>query len=336
MRGKKSEKRSSPCAGKSSDQSSAEPVNEVLPIAVLAPDPRNPRKMRDDAAAGLGVSMQTFGPLDITFNLRTGELVSGHQRIKQLKVAGAAEVVRTSAEWGHILHPKTGERFPVRFVDWDETKQRLGNLVANNTELQGEFTDEAVEQLHAVEGCAEFEALQLDRLLELLESDGGVGVDGRPGNCDPDDIPDVAAEPTSKRGDIWILGDHRLMCGDSTSARDVARLVDGTALVLIHADPPYGMGKESDGVANDNLYDEDLDRFQMAWWRTWAAVTAANGSAYIWGNASGLWRLWWSGGLCKEPKLIVRNEIVWDKGSACGMTWDGATATRRPLSGACS
>jgi hypothetical protein len=105
--------------------------------------------MKGTAAVGLGVSMETFGPLDITFNIRTSELVSGHQRIKQLKEAGATEVVR-EGETGYIVHPKTGDRFPVRFVDWDATKQRLGNLVANNPEIQGEFTEDAVAQLHEV------------------------------------------------------------------------------------------------------------------------------------------------------------------------------------------
>ena len=76
-----------------------------------------------------------------------------------------------------------------------------------------------------------------------------------------------------------------MLCGDSTKAEDVARLIGDTRATLCHADPPYGMGKEKDGIANDNLYREKLDAFQMEWWRAFRPWLADNGSAYIWGNA---------------------------------------------------
>ena len=112
---------------------------------------------------------------------------------------------------------------------------------------------------------------------------------------------------------------HRLLCGDSTKAEDVERLMDGETAVLVHADPPYGMGKESDGVENDNLYREKLDKFQMDWWRTFRPHLADNASAYIWGNAPDLWRLWYCGGLADLERLTMRNEIVWNKGNGLGM-----------------
>lgn len=117
-----------------------------------------------------------------------------------------------------------------------------------------------------------------------------------------------------------VRSKHRIICGDTTDAEVVRRLVDGYTLVLLHADPPYGMGKEADGVANDNQYGPVLDAFQMTWLRTWLQVLAPNGSAYIWGIAPDLWRLWYVGGLSAEPDLIVRNEIVWAKGSGFGMS----------------
>lgn len=83
------------------------------------------------------------------------------------------------------------------------------------------------------------------------------------------------------------------------------------------------MGKEADGVLNDNLYREKLDAFQMAWWRAWVERLDENGSAYIWGDAPNLWRLWYVGGLSAEPDLLVRNEVVWDKGSVPGMASEG-------------
>jgi DNA modification methylase len=120
-------------------------------------------------------------------------------------------------------------------------------------------------------------------------------------------------------GQLWQLGDHRLLCGDSTIPEHVAKLMGGEKAKLIHADPPYGMGKEKDGVENDNLYRENLDAFQMEWWRAIRPHTENNGSTYIWGNAEDLWRLWYVGGLGTSEKIAIRNEIVWDKKAIPGM-----------------
>jgi len=90
--------------------------------------------------------------------------------------------------------------------------------------------------------------------------------------------------------------------------------MNGEKAVLVHADPPYGMGKEKDGVLNDNLYADKLDAFQMDWWRAFRPHLEDNASAYIWGNAPDLWRLWYRGGLGESETLTMRNEIVWNKG----------------------
>jgi DNA modification methylase len=126
------------------------------------------------------------------------------------------------------------------------------------------------------------------------------------------EIPDLAPKRVSL-GDIWQLGDHRLMCADSTNPENVAKLLDGKKAQLLHADPPYGMGKEGDGVQNDNLYSDKLDKFQMDWWTAWRPVLEDNASAYIWGNAPDLWRLWYVGGLKDSERFTFRNEITWTK-----------------------
>lgn len=147
--------------------------------------------------------------------------------------------------------------------------------------------------------------------------------------ADAAELPALEKIVVTRSGDLWLLGDHRLLCGDSTRADDVARLMRDDAPgelsaspCCILADPPYGMGKESEGIANDNLYREKLDRFNMEWWKIWRDHLATNGSAYLWGNAPDLWRLWYTGGLRLDEDLTVRNEIVWDKGAAFGMRSD--------------
>lgn len=147
--------------------------------------------MSDEARAGLGVSMETFGELGMVFNDRTGQWVSGHQRYERLLAAGAAECVRTGPE-GYIEHPKTGERFRVRFVDWDKTKQRMANLVANNPHIAGEFTEDAVAQLKELEDEEGFADLALDYLeKEFSDSLGSFDVEptGAPDLADGDRAP---------------------------------------------------------------------------------------------------------------------------------------------------
>jgi ParB-like chromosome segregation protein Spo0J len=152
-------------------------MSERMPISVLAPDPKNPRRISDEARAGLSVSLETFGPLDIVFNETTKQLVSGHQRIAALKSAGATELVR-DGEWFYVEHPKTKERFPVRMVAWDETRQRMANLVANNPHIAGDFTEDAVAQLKELEDVEGFAELELGALeKELGDAMGSFDVD---------------------------------------------------------------------------------------------------------------------------------------------------------------
>lgn len=214
----------------------------------------------------------------------------------------------------------------------DDEARRI-NLADNRlAELGGYDNDELAELLSHLEEDYEGTGWTAEDVEALLASP-----EPEPphGNTDPDAIPEPPAEPVTVLGDLYLLGPHRLLCGDSTDPAAVKRVTDGATVTLIHADPPYGMGKEADGVLNDNLYGPKLDAFQMQWWKAWLPVLAGSGSAYIWGNAADLWRLWYTGGLSADPGLMVRNEIVWDKGSAIGMRSEGGhsypVATERCL-----
>jgi DNA modification methylase len=163
------------------------------------------------------------------------------------------------------------------------------------------------------------------------EEGGGSGGDGVDAEPQIDKAAELQKKWGTECGQVWRLGNHRLMCGDSTKAEDVARLMGGETAELLHADPPYGMGKEKDGVENDNLYGDRLDAFQMRWWRAFRRHLTDNASAYIWGNAEDLWRLWYVGGLKDSERLTFRNEIVWAKGSAGagGISHMGSDALRQ-------
>jgi DNA modification methylase len=167
------------------------------------------------------------------------------------------------------------------------------------------------------------EILDLDFDLDVLGFDAGF-LDDLLSDVLPAEDPKVLAESeglsgVTVPGDIWQLGEHRVMCGDSVCITDVEALAGGERAALLHADPPYGMGKQKDGVANDNLYGQKLDEFQLEWWQTWRPFLLDNASAYIWGTAPDLWRLWYSAGLSKTETLELRNEIVWKKPQAQGI-----------------
>jgi hypothetical protein len=198
-------------------------------------------------------------------------------------------------------------------ITCDDNAARRINLADNRTAELGMYDQDALAEL--LEALDDYEGSGYTQ----EDVDSLLGTEQRSALTDVDHVPERSVEPVSKPGDLWLLGPNRLLCGDSTEPQDVRRVVGDGTLTMIHADPPYGMGKEADGVLNDNLYRDKLDEFQMRWWGAWLPVLADNGSAYIWGNAPDLWRLWWVGGLANSGDLMVRNEIVWDKGSTPGM-----------------
>ena len=334
-----------------------------LPIATLAPDPKNPRKMTSEARVGLGISLETFGALDIVFNDTTGQLVSGHQRLDRLRAAGATELVR-EGDWGYVVHPKTSERFPVRFVKWDATKQRMANLVANNPHLQGDFSEDAIEQVRGLEDEAHFAELELDKLLGEIEAQQE---DAEPaaGNCDPDDVPEPPAEPISKRGDLWLLGDHKILCGDSTCAKDVARLMGGERAAMMATDPPYlvdytgtnhpqSFEREQAGKDNNKNWDAYHDpETSVAFFSNFIRTALEhalieNPACYQW-HASRRQALveeaWKANGLlwhqqiiwAKSRPILTRQHFMWQHEPAAYGWIEGRPPTLRPpVSGDCS
>lgn len=273
-----------------------------VPIDSVTPHPENPRvgnveKIRE--------SLREFGQYKpIVVQQSTGYVLAGNHTRKALIAEGATAIDAV-------------------FRDVDDEEARRILLADNRTSDVGGYDSAGLLALLgglpdlAGTGYTPDDLAELQRAIAPA-TDGGSPV----ALTDPDEIPEpiAPADAVTRPGDLWHLGPHRLLCGDSTRADDVLRLVEGVteALDLIHADPPYGMGKEADGIANDNLYGPKLDRFQVSWWAAWLPVLAENGSAYVWGQAADLWRLWWVGGLGKDPDLMVRNEVVWDKGSGMG------------------
>lgn len=154
-------------------------------IDELRPDEENPRDIDEDARASLAASQREFGDISgIVLNARTGTLVCGHQRVKALRAAGAKQWTKLSETEGFVLHPVTGERFPVRIVDWDGPTHQVACIAANNPAAQGYFTGAQVEQLREVEGFIRYSDLRLAELLRGLEA-GQPEVPGLTPNVEP-------------------------------------------------------------------------------------------------------------------------------------------------------
>ena len=165
---------------------------------------------------------------------------------------------------GHLRRDIADGTVPVLVGEWDEKQERT---ILATLDPIGAMAGADTERLQALLDSVQSENEHVSALLEQLRRDNPLP--SLEGATDPDAVPDVPEEPVTKPGDLWLLGEHRLLCGDATNAEDVARLLGGAMAECVAADPPYGMGKQAEGIANDNLQAQKLDAFQMAWWAAW-------------------------------------------------------------------
>ena len=143
-------------------------------------------------------------------------------------------------------------------------------------------------------------------------------------NADETEIPEEV-KTRCKLGDLWQLGNHRLICGDSTDVAVIDRLMDGVKADCVFTDPPYGMKKESEGVLNDNLNSDDLLDFNRQWIPLTFGALKDNGSWYCWGIDESLMDIYSNilKPMARENKITFRNLITWDKGTGQGQLSSG-------------
>jgi len=134
-------------------------ANDLRSLADLRPAPYNPRRISKRAAKGLAASLRHFGDISgLVWNRRTGHLVCGHQRLAALKLEHGDNL---RLDGGAVVTP-SGERFPVRVVDWDAPFEKTANVTANSAEIAGEFTSDLEGLLVEVN---EFDSALYDSLL---------------------------------------------------------------------------------------------------------------------------------------------------------------------------
>jgi len=271
--------------------------DELKDITELVPNPKNPNIHPDNQVATLAKIIRNQGwRQNITISNLSGFIVKGHGRLE------AAKLLQV-------------EKVPVEYQDYENQASEYADLIADNR--LAEFAQIDLDLIDDLLLDPVFENFDIEltgyegpQLVEDQEEDE---------EHELDEVEIESAAVYVKPGDLYVLGSHRVLCDDCTSAENLARLFKTEKATLLHADPPYGMGKESDGVENDNLYDDKLDAFQMSWWTACRPHVTDKGSAYIWGQAPQLWRLWYKAGLADSERLELRNEIIWDKGTTPGM-----------------
>ena len=227
-------------------------------------NPRKDLKPGDPAYEKIRRSLHEFGYVDpVIWNEVTGNIVGGHQRYKVLTAEGATEIDCVVV---HIENPQEEKALNIALNkavgEWEPVA--LADLL-NDLKLSGYDVD-----------ATGFDAAEIDDLFSRVHDK-----DVKDDDCDID--PEQVA-PFVQSGDIWLLGRHRMMCGDSTSEADVARLMDGDKANLVVTDPPYNVAYESaDGkkIQNDSMADGQFYEFLLAAFRNMAAHMAEGGSAYI-------------------------------------------------------
>ncbi|MFZ1415775.1 MAG: DNA methyltransferase [Defluviicoccus sp.] len=259
---------------------------EQWPIERLIPYARNPRR-NDHVVARMAAAIAEFGFRLPVLAHSDGTLVDGHLRLKAAQSLGLTEVPVVLAD------------------DLSEAQIKAFRLLVNRSASWADWDDELLGlellDLQALDydlGLTGFDDTELQRLLDLA-ADGSASA-----GADDDAVPELPTEPVSRPGDLWVLGHHRLLCGDATAADDVTRLLGGTRPNLLVSDPPYG-------VAYDPA------------WRNDAGVSATARTGTVRNDDRADWRDAWAlfpGDVAYVWHAGIHARTVAESLDACGFT----------------
>ena len=277
-------------------------MDEIIPYE------KNPR-INDAAVDAVAQSIKEFGfrvPIVLDKN---NVIITGHTRLRSAKSIGLTEVPCIIAE---NLTPEQVQAY--RIAD-----NKTGEIAEWNYDLLPiELRD--LQEKDFDLSLLGFDTDELDRLLNGSSEENVVAE----GETDADAVPDVPEEPISQPGVIYQLGKHRLMCGDSPRAEDVARLMSGGKADLVFTDPPYGVsyrgvnnpgGRLWEVIENDDLRGEKLSEFLLAAFKNLKASLREKRAFYIWYASSN--HLQFEHAII-DAGLKSKQVLFWNKGMILG------------------
>ena len=239
---------------------------EMVKVSELIPYVNNARTHSQEQVNKLRSSLREFGFVNPVIIDADKNVIAGHGRLMAAKEEGITEV-------------------PCVLVDYLTEAQKKAYILADNRYAQDAGWDEELLRLEieALEGM-DFD-VSLTGFNEDEISDLFAGADTSDTQDDDFDLSDALEKAAFvERGDVWVVGRHRLMCGDATSEEDVATLMDGKKANLIITDPPYNVAFESsDGLSikNDKMENEKFYEFLLSSFKNMAAHLEKGGSAYV-------------------------------------------------------
>ena len=244
--------------------------DELVEVSVLKPNPGNPNQHSDGQIELLAKIIKSTGwRAPITVSKRSGLITKGHGRRMAAMRAGLKYA-------------------PVEYQDYASEEEEHADLLADNriAELANMDEDKLTAMLKEMQDMADDFDMDLTgydeaALAELLEEEATAD------DTTDSDVPESEGPVFTKRGDLWFLGGHRLLCGDSTNASEVETLMSGDQADLYLTDPPYNVayvGKTKDAltIQNDKMADGDFRQFLVDAFSAADAVMKPGAAFYIW------------------------------------------------------
>lgn len=275
-------------------------VDDLIPYA------RNSRTHSKDQVAQIAASIREFGWTNPILVDGDGTIIAGHGRVMAARKLGEKEV--PCIELGHLT----------------EAQKRAYVIADNQLALNAGWDAEMLKVEIAELVDADFDLGLLGFDDAMLAGLMGVETEGL---TDPDDVPEPPAVPVTVLGDVWVLGNHRLMCGDSTSIDDLDKLLAKQLVDLVVTDPPYGVSYADKNrslnaispanriqtpIKNDHLKGNDLEDFFLGAFSAMFAAMKPGASFYVFAPQGGE-QMMMMMMMMQKAGLPVRHELIWIK-----------------------
>ena len=248
---------------------------KTVKINELKPHPKNPRVHPDSAIDKLVRSIKEYGWTNPVLVSADGYVLAGHARLKAAEKAGIEEVPV-------IYLPLEGAKAEAYLI--------ADNRLQDETDWDYEKLKDLLQDLDTGEFDLELTGFDMGEIEDLMTQLHELG------EIIEDEAPEPPEEPITKPGDLWILGKHRLLCGDSTKAKDVERLMNGEKADMVFTDPPYNVNygdkasmleeylkghSNVNSIKNDNMDNDDFLRFLTSAFENIYSALCPGGPFYI-------------------------------------------------------